>query len=139
MSSLVRFGISMDSELLQRYDALIQRKGYANRSEAIRDLVRDDLVHQEWEDDGGEKVGTITLIYDHHVRELSEKLTSMQHASQDTVISAMHVHLDHHNCLEVLAVKGKGADIRSIADALIGTKGVKHGKLVMTTSGADIC
>ena len=138
MSSLARFGISMDSELLQRFDALIHRKGYANRSEAIRDLVRDSLVHQEWEEDSGEKVGTITLIYDHHVRELSEKLTSMQHASHDTVISTMHVHLDHHNCLEVLAVKGKGSDIRAVADALIGTKGVKHGKLVMTTSGADI-
>ena len=83
-------------------------------------------------------MGTITLIYDHHVRELSEKLTSMQHTSHDTVISTMHVHLDHHNCLEVLVVKGKGSHIRAVADNLIGAKGVKHGKLVMTTSGAGI-
>jgi len=138
MSSLVRFGISMDSELLRRFDALIHRKGYANRSEAIRDLVRDNLVHQEWEENKGEQVGTITLIYDHHVRDLSEKLTSMQHDTHHTVISTMHVHLDHHNCLEVLAVKGSGAKIRTVADALIGTKGVKHGKLVMTTTGAEI-
>jgi len=103
----VQFGISMESVLLQRFDILIRRKGYANRSEAIRDLVRDDLVIQQWKDDAGEKVGNITLIYDHHVRELSEKLTSMQHASHDMVISAMHVHLDRHNCLEVLAVRGK--------------------------------
>jgi len=136
MSSLVRFGISIEAELLQRFDALIRHKGYTNRSEAIRDLMRDNLVHHEWEDDEGEKVGTITLIYDHHVRELSEKLTSMQHANHDMVISTMHVHLDHHTCLEVLAVKGKVSNITAVADALIGTKGVKHGKLVMTTSGA---
>ena len=137
MAKLVRFGISMESELLKKFDHLIAQKGYVNRSEAIRDLVRDLLVQQEWQNDAGEKVGTITLIYDHHVHELTEKLTAMQHDSQATVISTMHVHLDHHNCLEVLVLKGNGSDIQKISDEMIGVKGVKHGKLVMTTSGAE--
>ena len=138
MSTITRFGISMDSKLLERFDAFISKHGYSNRSEAFRDLVRDRLVMDEWKDDEIETVGTITIIYDHHKRELQERLTKHQHEHHEAVISMMHVHLDHRNCLEVLAVRGKAKDIRKIADDLISTKGVKHGKLVMTTTGENL-
>jgi CopG family nickel-responsive transcriptional regulator len=127
----------MDSQLLERFDDYIVKRGYSSRSEAFRDLVRDRLVKEEWEEDA-ETVGTITLIYDHHKRELQERLTKRQHAHHEAVLSMMHVHLDHHNCLEVLAVRGRAEDVRHMADDLISTKGVKHGKLVMTTTGRDL-
>lgn len=137
MSTITRFGISMDSKLLERFDRLIDEHGYSNRSEAFRDLVRDRLVKEEWEEDV-ETVGTITLIYDHHKRELQERLTHQQHQHHDSVVSTMHVHLDHDNCLEVLAVTGKARQIKRLADDLISTKGVKHGKLVMTSTGKNL-
>ena len=138
MSSITRFGISMDTKLLERFDGLIAKHGYSNRSEAFRDLVRDRLVKEEWEGENVDTVGTITLIYDHHKRELTETLTKHQHKRHQAVIATMHVHLDHDNCLEVLTVKGKAQEIRTIADDLISTKGVKHGKLVMTTTGKNL-
>lgn len=137
MKKLVRFGISLDHHLLDDFDRLIERKNYTNRSEALRDLIRDNLVGQEW-DENKETVGTITIVYDHHVHALTEKLTDIQHRSHHLVLSAMHVHLDHDHCLEVLVVRGKGADIKKVADTLIGTKGVKHGKLTMTTTGRGL-
>ena len=138
MSELIRFGISMDSRLLARFDQLIDEKGYSNRSEAIRDLIRDALVEQSWEEEDKETVGTITLVYDHEIRDLTEKLIDYQHQVHGAVISSLHVHLDKHNCLEVLVVKGKGREIKKVADRLIGTRGVKHGKLVTTTTGKGI-
>jgi len=138
MSTLTRFGISMDSQLLRRFDAFIREHAYANRSEAVRDLVRDRLVQKSWDQGNEEMVGTITLVFDHHQRDLTEKLTAQQHDHHETVLSAMHVHLDHFNCLEVLAVRGKARDIQSIADRLISVKGVKHGKLVMTATGEGL-
>ena len=138
MSHITRFGISMDSKLLDRFDKLISEQGYSNRSEAFRDLVRERLVKEEWEKEELETVGTITIIYDHHKRELAEKIIDHQHHQHDSIISTMHVHLDVHNCLEVLAVKGKAKDIKKIADELISTKGVKHGKLVMTSTGENL-
>ncbi|HEX9973775.1 MAG TPA: nickel-responsive transcriptional regulator NikR [bacterium] len=138
MSELIRFGVSIESHLLDQFDRLIQQRNYSNRSEAIRDLIRNELVHQEWKDNEAESVGTITIIYDHHVRDLSSVLTSVQHDFNEQIISTMHVHLDHHNCLEVLAVRGKTKTIRQIADTLISIKGVKHGKLVMTTRGEHV-
>ncbi len=135
---LTRFGVSLEEELLERFDRLIQEKGYSNRSEAIRDLIRDALVQRAWEEDSGECVGTITLIYDHHLRELPERLTELQHQHVGRIISTMHVHLDHDHCLEVLAVRGEARLVRSIADQLIGTRGVKHGKLVTTTTGREL-
>lgn len=139
MGSLVRFGIAIDEELLGRFDRLVAKRGLAeNRSEAIRDLIRDALVETEWEDSGQETVGTITLVFDHHTRDLSEKLDALQHAHHDKIVSAMHVHLDHHTCLEVLVVKGASSEIVDIAHGLIGTKGVKHGKLSMTTTGKGL-
>jgi len=138
MGDLTRFGISIDERLLDRFDSLISEKGYGNRSEAIRDLIRAALVEDQWERDEGEAVGTITLVYDHHTRDLSDKLTEQQHSHHDAIISALHVHLDAHHCLEVVVVKGTTRDVRRLADELIGTKGVKHGKLVMSTTGKGI-
>jgi len=138
MSELIRFGVSIDSKLIKKFDDLIDKKGYATRSEAIRDMIRDTLVEQEWESGDQETVGTITLVYNHHTRELDHALTDMQHKSFHQIISALHVHLDAHNCLEVLVVKGKSREIKMIADRLIGTKGVKHGKLTTTTTGKEL-
>jgi CopG family transcriptional regulator, nickel-responsive regulator len=138
MADIARFGISIDSQLVKKFDALITRKGYATRSEAVRDMIREALVEQEWESGDQETVGTITMVYNHHTRELDHALTDLQHRSFHQIISALHVHLDAHNCLEVLVLKGKSKDIRKIADRLIGTKGVKHGKLTMTTTGKEL-
>ncbi len=133
--SVTRFGISLESPLLKRFDRLIKKKGYASRSEAIRDLIRDSLVTEEWKSDNTETVGTITLVYSHDTRELNDNLNDIQHHYHQLVISTTHIHLDGHNCLEVIIVKGKSEDIRVVADRLIGTKGVKHGKLTATTTG----
>jgi CopG family nickel-responsive transcriptional regulator len=138
VSDLTRFGVSIDSRLIKKFDALVGRKGYATRSEAIRDMIRDSLVEQEWEAEDRETVGTITIVYNHHTRELEHALTDMQHKSFHQIISTLHVHLDAHNCLEVLVVKGKSQEIKKIADRLIGTRGVKHGKLTMTTTGKEL-
>jgi CopG family nickel-responsive transcriptional regulator len=137
MHDLVRFGVSLDRDLLDRFDDRIARKGYTNRSEAIRDLIRDSLVEEQWDADE-QTVGTVTIVYDHRTRALVDKLTSLQHDYQHLIVSGMHVHLDHDHCLEVLVVRGKGSEIRQVADALIGTKGVKHGKLAMTTTGKGL-
>jgi CopG family transcriptional regulator, nickel-responsive regulator len=137
MSQITRFGISMENRLLEMFDQFISRQGYSNRSEAIRDLVRNRLVEDSWQDENQQTVGTITIIYDHRKRELQEKLTSHQHKNHDYVISAMHVHLDHDNCLEVMAVKGTVSAIKKLADEIISAKGVKHGKLVMSTTGKE--
>ena len=138
MGQTVRFGISLDDKLLSSFDQLIDQKGYMNRSEAIRDLIRSSLVESKWEAGDEETVGTVTLIYNHHVRDLSDKLTEHQHSHHDRIISALHVHLDAHNCLEVLVVRGPARDVKKIADELIGVKGVKHGKLVMTSTGEEL-
>jgi CopG family nickel-responsive transcriptional regulator len=136
VGKLTRFSVAMDDELLSDFDELVRSRGLgANRSEAVRDLVRDALVEGQWEDASEEIVGTVTMVFDHHASDLSEKLDSLQHAHHDQIVSSIHVHLDAHNCLEVLVVRGAAADVKSIADAILGTKGVKHGKLVMTTTG----
>ena len=136
--SIVRFGISLKSSLLKSFDSLITKKGYASRSEAIRDLIRDSLVTQEWESYTTEAVGTITLVYSHDTRELNDNLNDLQHHYHQLVQSTMHIHLDGHNCLEVIVVKGRAKDIKAVADRLIGTKGVKHGKLTVTTTGKQL-
>jgi CopG family nickel-responsive transcriptional regulator len=138
MGATVRFGISLDEKLLQSFDLLIEQKSYMNRSEAIRDLIRASLVEERCESEDQEAVGTVTLVYNHHVRDLSDKLTEHQHAHHDQIISALHVHLDAHNCLEVLVIRGSVRVIKRIAHELIGVKGVKHGKLVMTTTGEGL-
>lgn len=138
MGETIRFGISMDDQLLASFDRLIEQKGYMNRSEAIRDLIRASLVELKWEGGEEETVGTVTLVYNHHVRDLSDRLTEHQHTHHHQIVSALHVHLDAHNCLEVLVVRGKARDVKRIADGLIGVKGVKHGKLVMTTMAEEL-
>lgn len=139
MGELVRFGVAMDESLLEQFDALVARRGTAtNRSEAIRDLVRDALVDAEWEEAEDEVVATVTMVFDHHANDLAERLDAIQHAHFDKVVSTLHVHLDAHNCLEVLVVRGASSDVRTIAESLLGTKGVKHGKVVTTTSGRNL-
>lgn len=136
MSELSRIGVAIDSELLARFDQHIQRRGYTNRSEAFRDLIREALIEQTAEEPESVVVGTLTLVYDHHVRQLSDRLTAMQHDHFHLVLSTLHVHLDHHNCLEVLILKGKAAAVQKMADALISTKGVLHGRLTITAPSA---
>lgn len=138
MTKLSRFGISMNQDLLTMFDQKIVARGYANRSEAIRDLVRNRLVELEWEDKNREVAGTITLVYDHHVRGLNELLTDIQHHYHKLILSTIHVHLDHHNCLEVLVIKGQAGEAREVADKLIGIKGVKHGQLTITSTGEQL-
>lgn len=135
MPGITRFGVSLDERLLARFDRLIERKGYPNRSEAIRDLIRESLVREQWELGTENAVGTITLIFDHETRELADRLTDLQHEHYDKIVSTLHVHLDSHHCLEVLVLRGRAADIKAIADRLIGTRGVKHGTFSATAEG----
>jgi CopG family nickel-responsive transcriptional regulator len=138
MSGLTRFGVSIPDTLLKDFDRLISQKGYQNRSEAIRDLIRDSLVKEEWREGKKEMVGTIALVYSHHTRELSRMLTRMQHDHYKTILSTLHIHLDEYNCLEVLVVRGRAEDLQKIGDRLIGRKGVKHGKLSLTSTGKNL-
>ena len=138
MSELSRIGVAIDSGLLKKFDRLITRRGYSNRSEAFRDLIRDELVEEAWQSPDSRVVGTVTLVYDHHVRLLNEKLTEIQHEFHHSIASTLHVHLDHDHCLEVLVVRGAVSEVRKVADALITAKGVKHGRLTITSSGAEL-
>jgi CopG family nickel-responsive transcriptional regulator len=133
-----RFGVSIPDELLAKLDKLAKKKGYFNRSEVLRDLIRDRFVEEEWASVSGEVVGTVTIVYNHHAHELSDKLTDLQHSHYQNIVSTTHIHLDEHNCLEVLVVRGKSQKVKEIADRLIATKGVKHGKLVMTSTGRNL-
>ena len=132
MGVLSRIGVALDSDLLERFDQFISRLGYTNRSEAFRDLIRDRLVAERTAVPHATVAGTVTLIYDHHAHGVTEKLTEIQHASHQLIVSTSHAHLDHDSCLEVLIVRGKSAEVSKFADRLIGLKGVQHGRLVMT-------
>jgi CopG family transcriptional regulator, nickel-responsive regulator len=138
MGELSRIGVAIDAELLEKFDRLLARRGYENRSEAFRDLIRDQLIEESWKSPDAPVVGTVTLLYDHHVRLLNEKLTDLQHEHHKSILSTLHVHLDHDHCLEVLVVRGKAAAVQKIADTLISTKGVKHGRLTIAAAGAEI-
>ncbi len=138
MGKTIRFGVSLNSELLDKFDLLCQEKSYQTRSEAIRDLIRNVLVQKEWEQTDREIAGVLSLVYDHHVSDLAQRLTEIQHEAHELILSALHVHLDHHNCLEVLILRGPGEKIQKLSQKLISTKGVKHGKLTLTTTGQDI-
>ncbi len=133
MSDTTRFGVSVPSDLIEEFDKKIEEKMYTNRSEAIRDLIRDFLVKEKWEKSDEEVYGSLTLIYDHEQKGISDKLTDIQHEDHTHIVSTMHIHLDKHNCMETMAIKGKPQHIRKIADRLKSTKGVKHGKLMMTS------
>lgn len=138
MGQTIRFGVSLDSDLLDKFDALCDERCYQTRSEAIRDLIRNTLVQQEWEDTAREIAGTLTLVYDHHKSDLAQRLMEIQHDVHDLIVTSLHVHLDHDNCLEVLVLKGPGQSVRSLAQRLVSTKGVKHGKLSLTTTGQEL-
>ena len=138
MGVLSRIGIALDSDLLKRFDRSISRRGYTNRSEAFRDLIRDRLVAEQTAEPKATVVGTVTLIYDHHAYGITEKLTEVQHENHDLVVSTSHAHLDHESCLEVLIVHGQSARVAQFADRLIGLKGVQHGRLVMTVPSRAI-
>ncbi len=135
-NNLVRFSVAMPEDLLISFDNLVARRGLIhNRSEVVRDLVRNALVDEEWTNPDDEVVGTITMVYSHHASNLTETLDSIQHRYYRQIISTMHIHLDSDNCLEVIALRGKAEDVHHISDALLGTKGVKHGRLTTTTTG----
>jgi CopG family transcriptional regulator, nickel-responsive regulator len=138
MSDLCRIGVAISGDLLGKFDKLIGERGYTNRSEAFRDLVRNELVQETWKSSDSEVFGTVTLVYDHHARLLQDKLTELQHDYHAAVLSTLHVHLDHDNCLEVVLVKGKASLVQKLANALIATKGVKHGRFTVTTSGHEL-
>jgi len=137
VGALVRTGVSLEQELLAQFDQAIAGKGYQNRSEAIRDLIRHHLVAKAI-DKNRVVVGTLTLIYDHHRPNLTEKLVEAQHRAGSKVLAATHVHLDHHNCLEVIIMKGRGSDLNDLANSILSLRGVKHGQLVITSTGAHL-
>jgi CopG family nickel-responsive transcriptional regulator len=137
MPQLSRTGVSLDEELLKVFDQLIAKRGYANRSEAFRDLIREALLADQV-GSNNPVVGTLTLVYDHHVPNLAQKLTEVQHAAGAMVLAATHVHLDHHYCLEVIILKGRSKSLQEVADRMLALRGVELGKLVLTTSGASL-
>ena len=134
---LVRFGVSLDKNLLEKFDRLIEKKNYTNRSEAFRDLIRQELITKEWAE-GEDIAGTITIIYDHHQRELATKLMDLQHDHGKNIISTQHIHLDHHNCMEIIAVRGSAKEAQKLADMLKAVRGVKHATLGMSSTGKHI-
>ncbi len=138
MSKTTRFGVSLDQKLLNSFDDLCNRNGYANRSEAIRDLIRKALVEDDWTKDQAQGAGTLTLVYDHHQSDISKRLMAIQHDDHDCIIATLHVHLDHHNCLEVLVLKSEIERVRNLANKLLSTRGVKHGAFSITTTGQDL-
>jgi len=140
MSNLIRFGVSLDRELLKRFDDYLSEKGYENRSEGIRDLIRDTLVRREWEaaDPKEERMVVVSIVYDHHESDLPAKLTELQHEQHGVVHSALHIHLDRHKCLEILVLRGAAGAILDLGNKLISTRGVRHGKMILTTTGKDL-
>ena len=137
MSELFRFGVSLEKDLLDKFDKIIRKENYPNRSEAFRDLIREKLVKVEWQS-GGNVAGVITLVYDHHKRDLLNVLTDIQHDHHSLIISGQHIHLDHNNCLEIIVVKGKPKDKNQLSNKLKSAKGVKFGQLSMATTGKKI-
>ena len=140
MGDLIRFGVSAESELIESFDELARQRGYANRSEALRDLMRDALVQSRIDSEPaqGEVLGSLTLVYDHHARELTAQMADLQHQHHDLVVSVLHVHVSHDDCLEVIALRGRVEPIRHLADSLLSLKGVKHGRLFITLPTTSI-
>jgi CopG family nickel-responsive transcriptional regulator len=138
MSGLRRFGVSLESRLLGRFDALNRKRRHTKRSEAIRDLIRKGLVEEEWSAGDNEVVGTVTLTYDHHSLDLPKRLADVQHRNHTAIVATMHVHLDAHNCLEVLVLRGGCEPLKALGESLVATRGVKHGKLTLTTTGRGL-
>ena len=138
MPETIRFGVSIDEQLLEQFDELIDALGYATRSEAIRDLIRDRLVQQEWKDSTAPAVGVLCFVYDHDAHDLAHRVMHLQHDFCDEIISTLHVHLDQHNCLEAVVLRGQTAALQKLASQITATRGIKHGQLVMTTTGEKL-
>lgn len=134
MPKVIRFGVSLEDDLLRSFDRSIAEMGYANRSEAIRDLIRDHLIQKKVSKGEGEVVGVVSLLYDHRTHRLGDILAEMQHKAQVAVNASLHIHLDAHNCLEVIVIRGEGGKVHEVAGKLIATKGVQNGKLVTTSA-----
>ena len=132
MEKITRFGVSIEPHLIKKFDKIIKKKGYTNRSEAIRDIIRKDLITEKTEDLNSESIGTLTMIYDHHAGNLTSKLLDIQHDHTKEILVTTHIHIDHHNCLEVLVLKGKTGSMQKLADNIKSLKGIKHGELVIT-------
>lgn len=137
MSDLIRFGVSLEKELLRKFDLRLKEKNYNNRSEAIRDLIRQDLVRKEWQE-GKPVTGAITLVYNHHKRQLLNWIMEVQHDYHENILSTQHIHLDHDNCLEIVVTKGKPKEIEGLYSKLKSLKGVKHAGFSMSTTGKDV-
>ncbi len=135
---LKRFSISLENSLLEKFDKMIEIEGYSNRSEAIRDLIRDTFVQKEWLEGDRETAGVAVLVYDHHRHELAQKLVDIQHHDFHCIVSSLHIHIDEHNCLEVIVLRGKAKKIQKLADSLISTRGVIHGRFIGTTTGKEL-
>lgn len=138
MEKVIRFGVSVNTNLLKNFDELIKKLGYKSRSEAFRDLIREKLVTEEWKDEETETIGVLSLVYSHDTRELTEELNRIQHGNLNLIVSSTHIHLDQHNCLEVVILKGKSGLIRNVSDRMLTTNNVKHGKLITTSTGKHI-
>lgn len=137
MSNLIRFGVSLEEDLLRKFDRHIRERKYTNRSEAVRDLIREELVRKEWTENK-EVTGAVTIVYDHHTRELVNKILDIQHDYHDYILSTQHIHLDHHNCFEIIVTKGKSQEIEKLYRKLKSTKGVKHTGFLMATKGQNL-
>jgi CopG family nickel-responsive transcriptional regulator len=133
-----RIGISLDRKLLAQFDKLIAEKGYSNRSEAVRDLIREKLIEQEWALPKGETVATLLLVYEHETMELSRRLARIEHEAFHHVVATLHVHMDHENCLEVIVMRGPGRELKELGDRLISLRGVKHGTFIPSTTGKNV-
>lgn len=136
MKKVKRFGVSLEEDLLKELDSFAKKNNFPNRSQAVRFLIRNNTVHEKWQSNK-EVAGCVVLVYDHHKRDLMNKSVSLQHNYEDLVLSVQHVHLDHHNCLEMIALKGKAMKLKELADKLIALKGVKHGQLIMSAIGSN--
>ncbi len=134
VEKITRFGVSIEPELLKKFDKMIKKEGYENRSEAIRDLIRGNIIDEKSKNPDENVIGTLTMIYDHHTGNLTNKLLDLQHNHHSEILSTTHIHVDHHNCLEVLVLKGKSGSVQKLADSIKALKGIKHGELVITKS-----
>jgi CopG family nickel-responsive transcriptional regulator len=134
MENITRFGVSVKPDLLKKFDKMIKKEGYTNRSEAIRDIIRRNLIMEKNKDPNAEAIGTLTMIYDHHTGSLTDRLLDLQHDHTKEILVTTHVHIDHRNCLEVIVLKGKVGTIQKLADKIKALKGIKHGELVITES-----
>ena len=139
MSEIIRFGVSIDQDLLENYDRLIAERGYTTRSEALRDLIREALIQQKIEMDSDINVlGSLTLVYDHHASNLLREMGNLQHKYHETILSVMHIHVSHDDCMEIIALRGMVSNIVNLANGLLSLKGIKNGKLFLTIPSSDI-